>query len=86
MNDLLNKIADELETHFEAKEQELTNNSNFNSHIQGRLNISKQQVQRFKERIKEIENDYSQQKRIVNDFRVTAEEIKLEIDKITCEV
>ena len=85
MKEILFKMLAELEAHFEKKELEVSNNPNFNSHTQSELNNRKNEILNFEFFIKKADIS-SLQNEIIQDFRKNADRIKLDIDKIKCEI
>jgi len=80
LDDLLN----DLKNHLLTKELELKNNPNFNSYTESFLENRRRDIESFQYACKNCDTNSVYQKEIIANFRIDADKIKLEIDKITC--
>jgi len=85
MKEILMTMLSELKECLEAKELELKNKPNFNSHTQGEINNRKVSIENFEYSIQQVTNNPTMQYTILNNFKNNAEKIKMDIDKINCE-
>jgi len=82
MQELMNMVA-ELTEYLNARERELSNNTNFNTHVQGELNNRRQEIENFKvASMSQIHPTLINE--TIKNFRIEKEKIKLKINKIQC--
>ena len=84
MKSELAKLVEYLENSYSEKEQELRENPNFNSHVDGALQNRKHEIESFKIASTNPELNPFYKDEIIKNFAADAKRIKSELDKITC--
>lgn len=77
-------LIKDLKNHFATKESELRENINFNSHTEGFLMNRQSAIESFENACKNAETNPFHKAEVMAEFKKDAEQIKSDIDKITC--